>query len=120
MSFERIEQLVKDLREEAEHFSHRGLEREARLIESVANDVEQAWREWWLEELSPQDAAAEASLSTSALHKRVAAGTLVNRGKRGSPRYRRCDLFSGSRDELSLVADAREPDLADELLAGLG
>lgn len=120
MSFERIEQLVNRLRKEAEHFSHRGLEREARLIDSVATDLEQAWREWWLEELSPQDAAAEARLSTSALHKRVAAGTLVNRGKRGSPRYRRCDLFGGPRDDLRLVVDAREPDLADELLAGVG
>lgn len=87
--------LVKQLRGEVELLRRRGLEREARLEESIAEDVELALRDYAYEELPLREAAAESGYSVKRLRELVHEGKIPDGrpdGTQGEIRIRRCDL----------------------------
>lgn len=87
--------LTENLREEAETFRRRGIEREADLLESVAEDVEIALHAFRTERLTVAEAAAESGYSPKRLRELVREGKLPDErpdGSRAEIRIRRCDL----------------------------
>ncbi len=92
----------------------RGLEREARMVESFAGDLERRLREWLDELLTLEDAAAEVNATYDGLRKRIARGDLPNSGRQGAPKVRRADLLNANGDTLRL--DSGEPDIAEVVL----
>jgi hypothetical protein len=84
-------------------------------MESCAQDLEQAFREYELEALTLEEAALESGYSYSALQKQVAAGRLLNVGERMSPRVRRGDLPKKGRSAAAIEDTAR--DLAAMILS---
>lgn len=116
MNLVRLHSLAASWRSEAELFRRRGLGECARLMESVAQDLEDGLQEWELEALSLEVAAEESGYSYSSLQQKVARGDLPNAGGKGSPRIRRCDLpQKGGRLQPQL--EASNLDLADQILA---
>lgn len=90
-----FEELVARLRREAELLRRRGLEREARLEESIAEDVEAALRDWRHEELTVAEAADESGYSPKTLRRMVREGRIPDsrpEGSKGKIRVRRRDL----------------------------
>lgn len=55
-------------------------------------ELREWWREFQLEELTLEEAAAYSGLSYDALRKKVATGKIPNEGVKGRPRIRRGDL----------------------------
>ena len=80
----------------------------ADVLESVANDHEQALNDWHTEELTLHQASDESGFSYSRLQQMKS----LNVGSTGSPRIRRCDLPRKARRSGPQLA----PDLADEIL----
>ena len=115
MNIEPLRAFTTSLRVEGAQYRHRGQSTLADLLESVANDHEQALNGWNEEELTLQEAAEESGLSQSTLQQNVASGKIPNAGKHGSPRIRRCDLPSKSRGSGPKATEG-SPDLADEIL----
>jgi hypothetical protein len=116
-----IKSLAAAWREEAARLERRGLEREARIVENFASDLEQRLREWELQELTLEQAATELGLKYDTVQRRVACGELPNAGHKGAPLVRRCDLYGGASSTPRLVTEGGEPDIAAEvLLAGGG
>ena len=101
----------------AEDFRRYGQESAAAMAEAFAGELEEWWREWWLEQLTLEEAADEAGVSYSAMQKRLAEGRVTNVGRRGSPLVRRADLFPGLSGP-RLTAEDGGPDLAAEILKG--
>jgi hypothetical protein len=93
MNVQPLQSLATQRRSEAELFRRRGLDDSARLVESYACDLEMRIREWGLEALTLEEAAAESGLAYDTLQKKVARGSLPNVGARRAPRVRRCDLY---------------------------
>lgn len=90
-----LDDLLARLRREAALFRRRGLEREARLQESVAEDVEAALRDWRHEELTVAEASEESGFAEKTLRRMVREGRLPDSrpdGSRAEIRVRRCDL----------------------------
>ena len=90
---------------------------QATTLEHCADELEETWREWELEALTLEEAAAESGYSYSSLQKRVSAGEIPNVGEPRKPRVRRQDLPRKTptrRFEL----ESGEPDLAGEILVG--
>lgn len=117
MKLTKLEQLAAAWRSEAGVFRRRGQEPPAVMADSYARDLERELQEWWLETFSLSEAADELGLTASALQKRVRKGSLVNLGKNGSPRFRRCDLHRGkTAEQARLVTEDGEPDVAEEVL----
>ena len=85
-------ELLKQWREEASLFRRRGLEADAVLVESYADELEVSLREWKLEALTLADAVNESGYGYHSLQKMVARGSVVNAGTKHRPRIRRCDL----------------------------
>ena len=86
--------VVEDLPAYVERFQEvvaKPLEERARF--SYAADLEERLREWWLEELTIEDAATELGVNYDAMRKRLANGSTTNAGRKGAPRVRRCDLY---------------------------
>lgn len=102
--------LAAGLREEAALFRRRGLEREARLEESIAEDVEAAVRDYRREELTVAEAAAESGYSEKSLRRMVREGRIPDRRPSGSQggaiRIRRRDLPRKPGAERDAVSDA--------------
>lgn len=104
-----LEELVARLREEAELLRRRGLEREAKLEDSIADEVEIALRAYTREELDLRQAAAESGYSRKRLRELVRSGKLPDvrpQGSSGPIRIRRCDLPrkpAGDRDHATPV-----------------
>ncbi len=111
-----IHKLARRWRDEAERFRHRGLHGQAEMTESYASDLEACLREWELEALTLEEAAAESGYSYSTLQKQVSNGKIPNAGEPRRPLIARTDLplKGGRMRELSIV----EPDLAGEILNG--
>ncbi len=118
MNLDPFRSLAAGWREEAALLERRGLEREARMVESFASDLEQRLREWELQELTLEQAATELGLKYDTVQRRVACGELPNAGRKGAPLVRRCDLFGGASSTPRLVTESGEPDIASEVLAG--
>jgi hypothetical protein len=102
-------------RTRAKEMRELGADAQACTLEYCAGELEQAQREWGLQELTLQEAAEACGFSYSTLQKMVASEDLPNVGEKGSPRVRRGDLprKATKQDPLS---DADGPDLAGELL----
>ena len=115
MNIEPLRAFTTSLRAEGAQYRHRGQSTLADLLESVANDHEQALNGWNEEELTLQQAAEESGFSSSSLQQRVASGKILNAGQQGSPRIRRCDLPSKSRGSGPKAVEG-PLDLADEIL----
>lgn len=79
-------------RAEAETLRRYGHATTAKACERHADGLEQAWREWQLEELSIGDAAEESGYSASRLYNMLESGGLPNAGRQGAPRIQRRDL----------------------------
>lgn len=111
--------LVKRWREEAMLYRRRGLEAEARLAGSYADELEAYWRDHYpMELLTLRRAAREIGLSYDRMQKLVAKGTIPNAGRKHRPRVRRCNLLNGTRSRAPELENgsASGPDLAgDEL-----
>jgi hypothetical protein len=99
-------------REEAARFRDLGLEQPAVMQEAHADELEERLREWSLEPLSLEEAAAESGFSYSKLQHDVRSERIPNAGRPGAPRIRRCDLPLKSKSP----AAPTEPDLAARVL----
>ena len=109
MSADPLERLVARLQEEAELLRRRGLEREADLEESIAEDVEAALRDWRHEELSVAEASEESGYSEKTLRRMVRQGRIHDSrtpGSREEIRIRRRDLPRKPGAERDPVEDA--------------
>ena len=118
MNTARLQSLAAAWRDEADLLRRRGLEREARMVESFAAQLEERLQEWELQELTLEEAATELGLKYDTVQRRVACGELPNAGRKGSPRVRRRDLYGGASSTPHLVTESGEPDIASEVLAG--
>lgn len=84
--------LVSEWRAEAKLLRRRGAIGRAVAAESYAAEVEERSREYQLEALTLQQAAAESGFSYSTLEKMLRTGDLENVGRKRAPRVRRGDL----------------------------
>lgn len=107
-----LDELADRLRDEAELFRRRGLDREADLEESLAEEVEEALRAHRREELTLKEAAAESGYSVKRLRELVRKGKIPDNrpdGSRGTIRVRRRDLPrkpAGDRDPEPSAVDS--------------
>lgn len=99
MNTDLLAQLAEEWRDEADLFERRGLEREARLAESYATDLEERLREWKLETLTLSETAEELGVSYDTVQRKVANGEFPNAGRKNAPRVRREDLFASSESQ---------------------
>ena len=91
-----------------------GDERGAQICEYHAGQLEEALHERESQPLSVAEAAAECGYSRSRLYHALAEGTLLNCGKRGAPRIRRCDLPRKARGRAhGLIPRERSAIIAD-------
>ena len=120
MNLEPFRALAAGWRDDAAMLERRCLEREARMVESFASDLEQRLREWELQALTLEQAATELGLKYDTVQRRVACGGLPNAGRKGAPLVRRCDLYGGGSSTPRLVNESGEPDIADEVLLARG
>lgn len=72
------------LRSEADLLRRRGLEREARLTESIVEEVQAALREWHHQELTVAEAAVESGYSEKSLRRMVRDGKIPDSRPSGS------------------------------------
>lgn len=103
--------LTAKLRDEAELMRQRGLEREARLEESIVEEIETALRAWQHEELTVQEAAEESGYSPKTLRRMVRKGRIPDSRPDASQaeiRIRRRDLPRKPGGERDPVRDAVE------------
>ena len=92
-----------------------GGDHHAVALESAAEELTTALRQYELEALTLDAAAHESGFSYSAINRQVRSGKIPNAGSKGSPRVRRCDLpRCGGRQRPRLVEGS--PDLAGEIL----
>jgi hypothetical protein len=111
-------ELAGRLRDEADLLRRRGLEREARMEESIAGEIELALRAHDLEELTVADAALESGYSERRLRELVREGKIPDHrpaDSQGEIRIRRCDLPRKPAGDRSPVQ--REGDIGSRLLA---
>lgn len=85
-------ELAERWEEEADRLRTRGLEREARMEESFAEELRQRVSEWRFEALTVAEASEETGYSESHLRALLSDGKLENVGREGAPRMRRGDL----------------------------
>ena len=105
-----VESLAAEWREKAADMRAWSAVAQAELLEKCASALESRIREYWLQELTLDEAASESGFSYSALQKKVASGDIENVGNKHSPRLRRQDLpkKGGTAKE--------EPDLAGAII----
>ena len=88
---------VAAFRERAALLARYGAREGAESLTAAATELEEAFRHWWLEELSVTEAAREAGFSEERVRDLVREGRIERRsndkdGKGGQIRVRRCDL----------------------------
>ena len=107
-----VTQFVAQLREQADQYAEVGASVDgAKLCRSLAAELEAAWREYELEELTLTTAATALGWEYGRVQKALAAGRLPNVGTKHRPRVRRCDLHGAAS-----LHDSDGPDLAGEVL----
>ncbi len=84
------------------------------MLESCAQDLDERFRQWQLEELTLGRAAEESGYSYSTLQQKVNRGEIPNAGRKGRPLIRRCDLPVVQTRRRQNVME--EPDLAARVL----
>jgi hypothetical protein len=77
----------------------------ARPLRECAADLEAAAREQEDSLLTPLEAERESGYSRRRLRELEAAGQLVNRGRKGSPRYRRSELPRKPQPDIDAAVD---------------
>lgn len=87
--------LAEDWREDAEWLRDYGAEGQAQACEKHAEALEDRLREWELEMLTLEQAAEETGLAYDTAQRKVSSGEWPNRGEKGRPRVRRCDVLPG-------------------------
>ena len=87
-----VASLAREWREEAERLRHRGLEREAAMAESYADDLERRINAEAVATVSISEAAEMSGYSVSALYDMVKRDRIENVGTPGAIRIRRADL----------------------------
>lgn len=92
MTTDLLRGLAQQWHDEAEFFRSYGDEGRARACEKHAEELEERIREWRMELLTIEEAAAESGYSEDHLYDLVSKGTIPNAGRKGAPRIRRCDL----------------------------
>ncbi len=102
---------VASWREEAELFRRRGQEELARIVESLAEEMEAALRGFEFEALTLEQAVEETGRSYSYFQHRIADGTIHNAGKKGAPRIHRRDAY-----RIPMGRENGGRDLADKVL----
>lgn len=113
MRLNRLADLVEEWQGEAEFFRRHGRSGDASFAEYYAAQLAARLEEWWHEELTDHEAAAELGVTTGAIQKRRERGSLARSGAS----VRRCDLFIASEPETSRNG---EPDVAAIRLTGEG
>ncbi len=117
MNRTRLEQAVAEVRRKADVLHACGAHGNAEAMQHSADVFEEALTEWWLQELTTGEAAEDLGLGASAIQKRVRAGALKSVAEKGSPRYRRCDLYERGPHSIEyLRTEDGQPDVAGELL----
>lgn len=115
-----LEALAEELREEAELYARDGARLEAeKVLRRVADQMEEAWREYQLEELTLSAAAEESEYSYDRLSELLRENPDLNVGRKGAPLIRRCDLPRKPGVGVSVIATG-DGDFADELLEAGG
>lgn len=84
--------LLVEWRLEADRLELRGLVEPARVIRSLADELEASLSHQGAEILTLRQASAESGYSAGHLRRLVSAGEVENAGRRGAPRIRRRDL----------------------------
>jgi hypothetical protein len=69
-----------------------GANEAAATREADIRELREQWREWQLESLTLEEAAAYSGRSYDGIRKAVASGEIPNAGEKGRPRVRRADL----------------------------
>lgn len=101
----------------AEEFRRYGVELQATTLETCAAELESEEREYFLEELTVQEAAAEMDTSYETMGRRLRRGDIPNAGQKNRPRVRRIDLMKRADPRTPQpVTDLGEPDIADKVL----
>ena len=88
-----LTRLTNQWRNEAKLLRKRGAPNSATAVESCADELEVAQREWELETLPIRDAADECGKSASQLRRDVQAGKLVVVNDEGPMKVRRSDVL---------------------------
>jgi len=88
-----VTQLTNQWRNEAELLRRRGAADIATAVESCADELEAAEKEWQLESLSLNDAAAETGKTAGQLRRDVKNGKLARSNSDGPMKVRRCDVL---------------------------
>jgi len=113
-----IAPFVAGLRDRAALLQDHGAAEAAVTCEKIAGDLERAFRDWWLAELTVSEASRESGYSTDRLRELVREGRLPDprpEGSAGEIRIRRADLPRRPYTTApSLAVDA----LANRILAG--
>ncbi len=119
MNRTRLEQAVAEVRRKADVLHACGAQGNAEAMQHCADVFEEALSEWWLEELTTREAAEDLGLGASAIQKRVRAGALKRVADKGSPRYRRCDLYGAEpmSSPQGPTTPSGMPDVAAEVIA---
>ena len=115
MNADPLLQLARRWREDAGRFRVLGDEGRAKHCETYAHELESCVRDWLAEPLTLEAAVIESGFTYSALQKQMNRGALVNVGKPGSPRIRRCDLPAKGGSPVVRDVDG-DPDLAGEVM----
>jgi hypothetical protein len=90
-----VAQFAAGLRGKASDFRIYGATDTAQAFERIAQELEDAFRSWWLESLTVAEAAAESGYSEERLREMAREGLLPHAkgdGSRGHLRIARCDL----------------------------
>ena len=94
--------LVVQLRDDAEHYRKVHAHVDGAVIcTDLADRIESITEQWWIEELTLQQAADERGLSYDTVQRKVSNAELPNVGRKHAPRVRRCDLYEPSKPTLS-------------------
>lgn len=87
-----LAQLLSSWSTEAQHLKKRGQSNLALFLESLTEEVENAWIDYASAALNLQEAAAESGYSVDHLGRQLLACKIPNAGAKGQPRIRRADL----------------------------
>ena len=68
----------------------------ATICTDVADRIETVLNQWWIEELTLQQAADERGISYDRMQRKVRNREIPNAGRKYAPKVRRCDIYEPS------------------------
>jgi hypothetical protein len=78
--------------QDEQRFRDYGQDAPANVLAQCRSDLSGWWREYQLETLTLDEAAAYSGLSAGTLGNKIRSGELANAGRKHAPRVRRCDI----------------------------